>query len=89
MTGKNSHRRCSIKKVVLKNFPKFTGKHLYQSLFFNKVAHLRPATLFENEALVQLFSCEFSKIFKNIFFTEHLQATASEQEGEWVKKVWF
>ena len=27
------------KKGVLKNFAKFAGKHLYQSLFFNKVAH--------------------------------------------------
>ena len=26
------------KKGVLKNFTKFTGKHLCQSLFFNKVA---------------------------------------------------
>ena len=26
------------KKGVLRNFSKFTGKHLYQSLFFNKVA---------------------------------------------------
>ena len=26
----------------------------------------------------QVFSCEFYKIFKNIFFTEHLRATASE-----------
>ena len=25
-------------KGVLRNFSKFTGKHLYQSLFFNKVA---------------------------------------------------
>ena len=33
------------KKGVLKNFTKFTGKHLCQSLFFNKVAGLRPATL--------------------------------------------
>ena len=32
---KSSHRRCSIKKAVLKNFAKFTGKHLSQSLFFN------------------------------------------------------
>ena len=31
-------------KSVLKNFIKFTGKHLYQSLFFNKVAGFRPAT---------------------------------------------
>ena len=28
-------------KGVLKNVPKFTGKHLCQSLFFNKVAGLR------------------------------------------------
>ena len=35
---KSSHRRFSIKKTVLKNTAKFTGKHLCQSLFFNKVA---------------------------------------------------
>ena len=29
---------CSQEKSVLKNFAKFTGKHLYWSLFFNKVA---------------------------------------------------
>ena len=29
------------KKVVFKNFAKFTGKHLCQGLFFNKVAGLR------------------------------------------------
>ena len=29
------------KKGVLRNFAKFTGKHLCQSLFFNKVAGLR------------------------------------------------
>ena len=28
----------SVKKGVLRNFTKFTGKHLCQSLFFNKVA---------------------------------------------------
>ena len=38
---RSSHRRCSIRKGVLKNFAKFTGKHLCQSLFFNKVAGLR------------------------------------------------
>ena len=30
------------KKGALKNFTKFTGKHLCQSLVFNKVAGLRP-----------------------------------------------
>ena len=30
--------RVALKEGVLKNFAKSTGKHLYQSLFFNKVA---------------------------------------------------
>ena len=38
---RSSHRRCFGKKGVLRNFTIFTGKHLCQSLFFNKVA--RPA----------------------------------------------
>ena len=38
---RSSHRRCSVDKGVLKSFTKFTGKHLCQSLFFNKVAGLR------------------------------------------------
>ena len=38
------------KKGVLKNFTKFTGKHLCQSLFFNKVAEYRcfPVKIFQN-----------------------------------------
>ena len=32
----SSHQKCSIKKVVLKNLAKFTGKRLCQSLFFKK-----------------------------------------------------
>ena len=43
---RSSHRRCSMQKGVLRNFTKFTGKYLCQSLFFNEVAVLRPATLF-------------------------------------------
>ena len=35
------------KKGVFRNFIKFTGKHLCQSLFFNKIAGLRPQTLFK------------------------------------------
>ena len=34
--SRSSHQRCSVKKGVLKNFGKFTGRHLCQSLFFNK-----------------------------------------------------
>ena len=35
-------RRCSVKEGVLRNFAKFTGKHLFQGLFFNKVVCLSP-----------------------------------------------
>ena len=35
---RSSHRRCSIKKRVFKNFAKFIGNILCQSLFINKVA---------------------------------------------------
>ena len=35
---RRSHQRCSVKKRDLTNFSKFTGKHLCQSFFFNKVA---------------------------------------------------
>ena len=31
---RSSHWRCSLIKGVLRNFAKFTGKHLCQSLFF-------------------------------------------------------
>ena len=37
--------RCSVRKGVLRNFTKFTGKHLCQNFFFNNVVGLRPATL--------------------------------------------
>ena len=37
-TFKSSRQRFSVKKGVLKNFAKFTGKHLFWSLFLNKVA---------------------------------------------------
>ena len=37
---RSSHQRCSVIRVVVKNFTKCTGKHLCQSLFFNKVAGL-------------------------------------------------
>ena len=45
LTARSSHRSCSVKKGVLRKFAKFTGKHMCQDLFFNKVASLRPATL--------------------------------------------
>ena len=40
LIDRKSHRTCSARKAVLRNFAKFTGKHLRQSLFFDKVAML-------------------------------------------------
>ena len=39
---KSSRPEVFCKKSVLRNFAKFIGKHQCQSLFFNKVAGLRP-----------------------------------------------
>ena len=43
--SRSSHLRCSVRKDVLRNFTKFTGKHLCQILLFNKVAGLESASL--------------------------------------------
>ena len=45
-----SHPEVFCEKGVLRNFAKFTGKHLCQSLFFKK------------ETLAQVFSCKFCEI---------------------------
>ena len=68
LKGRSSHRRCFVKKGVLRNFAKLTGKHLCQSLFLNKV---------KKETLAKVFYCEFCEISKNTFSVEHLQTTAS------------
>ena len=65
-TDRSSHQSCSVEKGVLRNFEKFTGKHLCQSLIFNKVAGAA-CNLIKKETLAQVFSCEFCEISKNIF----------------------
>ena len=42
---RTSRLEVFCKNSVIKNFSKFTRKHLHQSLFFNKVAGFKPATL--------------------------------------------
>ena len=74
---KSSHQWCSVKKGVHRNFAKFTGKHLCQSLLFNKVAG-GSCNFIKKETLTQVFSCEFCENSKNTFFTEHLRTTASQ-----------
>ena len=49
---------------ALKNFTKFTGKHLCQSLFRHETCNFM-----KKEAPTQVFFYEFCEIFKNNFFT--------------------
>ena len=41
---RSSRPEVLCKKGALRNFSKFTGKHLCQSIFFKKAAGLRAAT---------------------------------------------
>ena len=65
---------CSIKKSVFRNLTKFTGRHLCQSIFFNKVAGLRPYQL---QTLLKhwprCFPGNFVKFLRTPFPTEYLR----------------
>ena len=82
LTFRSSHQRCSIKNPGLKNFAKLTGKHLYPSLFFNKVC-FNKVSFIKKQILVQVFSYEFCQISENTFFKEHLWTTASVRWHSW------
>ena len=84
--SRSSQRRCSVRKGVLRNFTKFTGKHLCQSLFFNKVVGPRPATLLKKRLWHRCFPVNFVKFPRTPFFTEHLWTTASEPGRETLLK---
>ena len=65
-------RGVLVKKGVLRNFAKFTGKHMFQKLFFYKVV-----TLLKKKSGTGIFLriCEISK---NTFFYRTPPLTASE-----------
>ena len=48
-------RRCSLRKSVLRNFAKFTGKHLCQSLFIKKETLARVFVIILRNSVEQLF----------------------------------
>ena len=70
---RSNHQRCSVRKCVLGNFTTFTGKHLCQGLFFNKVAGLRPATLFKKRPWQRFFPVNVAKFIRTPFFAEYLR----------------
>ena len=69
---RSSRSEVFFKKGVFKNFAKFTGKHLCQSLFVNKISGLRPATLLKKKLWHKSFPVNFMKFLRTPFFIEHL-----------------
>ena len=65
--GRSSCPEMFSKKGVLRNFAKFTGKHLCQSPFFIKVAGLRQERLWH-----RCFPVNFAKFLRTAFITEHI-----------------
>ena len=62
-----SHQRCSVRKGILRNFGKFTGKHLCQGLIFNNVVDLRPATFIKMRPWRRCFPVNFAKFLRTPF----------------------
>ena len=69
---KSNHRRFSMKKGVPRNFTKFIGTHQCQSLFFNKVAGLRLASLLTKRLWHRCIPVSFLKFLRTTFFIERL-----------------
>ena len=78
---RSSRPEVFCKKVVLRNFTKWKGKHVCQSLFFNKVAGLRPANLLKKRLWHRCFPVKFCEIFKNTFFYRTALVAASENSN--------
>ena len=80
---RSSQRRYSIRKGVLRNFAKFTGKHLCQSLFFNKVASLRPPTSWKslwNRCFPVNFMLKLLVFVTSFFIISNIMIKTSFQE---------
>ena len=71
--SRSSRPEVFSKKAVLRNFAKFTGKRLCPSLFFHKVAGLRPPTLLKKRLGHGCFSMNFAKLLRIPLFMEHLR----------------
>ena len=69
-TLRSSHQRSSVRKGILRNFAKFTGKQPWQSLFFNKVGGLRPTILLKQMLWHRCFPVNFVKCLRASFFIE-------------------
>ena len=67
--SRSSHRRCSIKKIVLKNLAKQENT-CARACFLIKL-QTSACNFIEKDTLGQVFSCEFFEIFKNTLFIQY------------------
>ena len=68
ITKRSSHQGCSVKKGVLRNFAKFTGKHLCQNLFFLIKLQASACNSIKKEALAQSCPVNFAKFLSTPFY---------------------
>ena len=67
MPTRSTRPEVFCKKGVLRNFAEFTGKHLCQSLFFNKNAVQRLELYLKRDSDTGV---NFAKFLRTPFFTE-------------------
>ena len=70
---RSSRLEVFCRKDVVRNFEKFTGKHLCQSILFNKVVGQRTVTLLKKRFRYRCFPVNFSKFLKTHSITKHLR----------------
>ena len=67
LISRSSRSEMFCKKGVLRNFLKFTGKHMCQNLFFNRVTGPRPVTLVKKRLWHRCFPVNFAKFLRTRF----------------------
>ena len=100
---RSSHRRCSIKKGILKHFVIFAGKHICRGLLFNKIAGHQACNSIKKRLRHRYYLANISKfirrpILKNIserlhcwkVFRENVFQIRSEitKRNYWWLAVW-
>ena len=81
MKGRSSHWRCFVKKDVHLEISQNSQENTCARVsVLIKLRRAQTSNLIKKETLVQVISCEFSKISKNTFFAEHLWTTSSGRD---------
>ena len=70
---RSSRSQVFFKIGVLKNFPKFTGKHLLWIFFLIKLQARRPATVLKKRFQYMCFRVNIAKFLRKAFFIENLR----------------